>query len=217
MDELYKKATKVKEEHLIELRLDSVKSLNPKDVPSYFSSYFDRSILTYRSPTEGGMVKDYRISTLIQLIEVAKESKPFLFDVEGETLKKLGSVDISGIDLLISSHFIYTKPTKQDLEQFIAENMPKAKYIKVVNQPTEISEAIELLSLYSNSDAGKLIAFSMGDRWSFTRYISVLLGAPLMYSHPKGERVVEGMPDEDEAELYVKFASSAKNWTSTAL
>lgn len=215
IEEMYKKVSRVDSRSIIELRLDSIKNLNPKDVPSYFSSEMDRSIITYRSPSEGGLSRDYKITNLIQLVELMKDYKPLLFDIEAETLKKIsGSVDVSGLNLIISVHYIFTKPTQQDLNSFISENKDKAKYLKVVNSPENISEALQVLSLYSTVEKGKLIAFSVGDRWSFTRYLSVILGSPLMYTHLKNERVVEGMPEESEAYEFIKFL---KNWPSMPL
>jgi 3-dehydroquinate dehydratase type I len=214
LEEMYKKVSRTDERSILELRLDSVKSLNPKDVPSYFGSLMDRCIITYRSPSEGGMSKDYRLTNVIQLVELMKGMKPYLFDIEAETLKKIsGTADVSGLNLIISSHFIFTKATPQDLTSFISENRDKAKYLKVVNSPSTMSEALMVLSLYSSVEKGKLIAFSVGDKWSFTRYLSVVLGAPLMYSHLKNERVVEGMPEESEA---YEFAEFLKNWPSLA-
>ncbi len=215
IEEMYKKVSRVDSRSIIELRLDSIKNLNPKDVPSYFSSEMSRSIITYRSPSEGGLSRDYKITNLIQLVELMKDYKPLLFDIEAETLKKIsGSVDVSGLNLIISVHYIFTKPTQQDLNSFISENKDKAKYLKVVNSPENISEALQVLSLYSTVEKGKLIAFSVGDRWSFTRYLSVILGSPLMYTHLKNERVVEGMPEESEAYEFIKFL---KNWPSMPL
>ncbi len=213
IEEMYKKISRTDERSLIELRLDSIKSLNPKDVPSYFSSVMDRCIITYRSPSEGGMSKDYKITNLIQLIELMKDYHPYLFDIEADSLKKISSsVDTSGLNLIISTHYIFTKPTTQDLNSFISEYKDKAKYLKIVNNPENITEALMVLSLYSAIEKGKLIAFSVGDKWSFTRYLSVVLGSPLMYTHLKNERVVEGMPEEYEAYEFVKFL---KNWPST--
>ncbi|MGC8599798.1 MAG: type I 3-dehydroquinate dehydratase [Nitrososphaeria archaeon] len=213
IEEMYKKISRTDERSLIELRLDSIKSLNPKDVPSYFSSVMDRCIITYRSPSEGGMSKDYKITNLIQLVELMKDYHPYLFDIEADSLKKISSsVDTSGLNLIISTHYIFTKPTTQDLNSFISEHKDKAKYLKIVNNPENITEALMVLSLYSAIEKGKLIAFSVGDKWSFTRYLSVVLGSPLMYTHLKNERVVEGMPEEYEAYEFIKFL---KNWPST--
>ncbi|MFP3132965.1 MAG: type I 3-dehydroquinate dehydratase [Nitrososphaeria archaeon] len=212
IEEMYKKISRTNENSLLELRLDSIKSLNPKDVPSYFSSVMDRAIITYRSPSEGGMSKDYKITNLIQLIELMKDYHPYLFDIEAESLKKISnSVDTSGLNMIISTHYIFTKPTAQDLNSFISEYKDKAKYLKIVNNPENITEALMVLSLYSGIEKGKLIAFSIGDKWSFTRYLSVVLGSPLIYTHLKNERVVEGMPEEYEAYEFVKFL---KNWPS---
>ena len=213
IEEIYKKVSRTDERSLIELRLDSIKSFNPKDVPSYFSSVMDRCIITYRSPNEGGMSKDYKIANLMQLIELMKDYHPYLFDIEAESLKRISSsVDVSGLNLIISAHYVFTKPTQQELTSFVSEFKDKAKYLKVVNSPDNITDALMVLSLYSSVEKGKLIAFSAGDRWTFTRYLSVVLGAPLMYTHLKNERVVEGMPEEYEAYEFVKFL---KNWPST--
>ncbi len=213
IEEMYKKVSRTDERSLIELRLDSIKSLNPKDVPSYFGSFMDRCIVTYRSPNEGGMSKDYKIANLMQLIELMKDYHPYLFDIEAESLKRISNnVDVSGLNLIISTHYVFTKPTQQDLTSFISEFKYRAKYLKVVNSPDNITEALMILSLYSMLEKGKLIAFSVGDKWAFTRYLSVVLGSPLMYAHLKNERVVEGMPEESEAYEFVNFL---KNWPFT--
>ena len=95
IEEMYKKVSRTDEKSLIELRLDSIKNLNPKDVPSYFGSFMDRCIVTYRNPSEGGMSKDYKITNLIQLIELMKDHRPYLFDIEADSLKKISnSVEI---------------------------------------------------------------------------------------------------------------------------
>ena len=174
----------------------------------------DRCIVTYRSPSEGGLSKDYRISTLLQIIDIVRNLKPLYIDIEADTYRKIyESVDLSGLNLIISTHFLFTKPTRDDISNALAENKDKASIVKVVNSPSTMGEALMVLELYSKADKGKLVAFSVGEKYSFTRYISVILGSPLMYSSPKNERVIEGQPEEGEAHAFLEFVK--KNWSST--
>jgi 3-dehydroquinate dehydratase type I len=215
LEEIFKKTSRVNASSMIELRLDSVKMLNPKDIASYFGSMMNRCVVTYRVPSEGGLSRDYRISTLIQILDVVRELKPAYLDIEADTYRKISqSVDLNGFNLLISTHFLFTKPTEQDIESALTENRERASLVKVVNSPSTMKEALQVLDLYSKADRGKLVAFSVGERYSFTRYMSVVLGSPLIYSHLKNERVAEGQPEESEAYEFLEFVS--KNWNSTA-
>ncbi|MDG6927926.1 MAG: type I 3-dehydroquinate dehydratase [Nitrososphaerota archaeon] len=215
LEEIYKKMSRASEGSIIELRLDSVKMLNPKDIPSYFASSMSRCIVTYRVPSEGGLSRDYRISTLIQILDATRDLKPFYLDIEADTYRKISqSVDLSGFNLLISTHFLFTKPADQDIDNAWADSREKAGAVKVVNSPTTMSEALNVLELYGKAEKGKLVAFSVGERYSFTRYMSVMLGSPLLYSHLKNEKVAEGQPEETEAYEFLEFVN--KNWSSTA-
>ncbi len=215
LEEIYKKMSRINERSIIELRLDSVKTLNAKDISSYFGSNMSRCIVTYRVPSEGGLSKDYRISTLIQIIDAIRNLKPFYIDIEADTYRKISqSVDLSGLNLLISTHFLFTKPTDEDIDNAWADNKEKANAVKVVNSPSTMSDVLKVLQLYGKAEKGKLIAFSVGEKYSFTRYMSVMLGSPLLYSSLKNEKVVEGQPEETEAYEFLEFVS--KNWSSMA-
>ncbi len=146
---------------------------------------------------------------------MVRELKPAYLDIEADTYRKISqSVDLNGFNLLISTHFLFTKPTAQDIESALTDNRERASLVKVVNSPSTMGEALQVLDLYSKADRGKLVAFSVGERYSFTRYMSVVLGSPLIYSHLKNERVAEGQPEESEAYEFLEFV--AKNWNSTA-
>ncbi len=214
LEEIYKKVARTDERSAIELRLDSVKNLNPKDISSYFGSIMGRCIVTYRVPSEGGLSKDYRISTLIQIIDIVRNLKPLYMDIEADTYRKISqSVDLNGLNLLISTHFLFMKPVEDDIYNALADNKERASLVKVVNSPSSMSEALTVLELYSKADKGKLVAFSVGEKYSFTRYMSVILGSPLIYSSLKNERVAEGQPEESEAYEFLEFVR--KNWSST--
>jgi 3-phosphoshikimate 1-carboxyvinyltransferase len=81
-----------------------------------------------------------------------------------------------------------------------------ADIIKIVTTPKSIQEATRLLKLYKEFQGTQLVAFCMGEAASFTRILSLHLGAPFGYaSLDKGKESAEGQFTVSEMEKLLSF------------
>ncbi|MDG7048288.1 MAG: type I 3-dehydroquinate dehydratase [Nitrososphaerota archaeon] len=211
--EMVTKARKVADDVMFEFRLDSISEEYSKDIGNARlpESMSQRSILTYRVPNEGGMSRDYSVDRLIQLIRSCSSEPPAFVDVESSSIdNNLVAAELKRYSgrLIISSHLADGGTSVEGLFEHWLRWKGAAHYIKVINMPATLHEALLSLELYGLVDPLRLISFSAGKRWSFTRFTSVFLGSPLFYSCLPGEPLADGQPTVQEA---VKFKKAIED------
>jgi len=207
LGEMVTKAGMVAGDVMLEFRLDSLSEEHWSEaeamrLPEELSK---RSILTYRSPSQGGLSQAYSVDRLVELIGLLSPRPPAFMDIESSSIndgRVAASIEHYGGRLIISNHLPYGGTSVDELLVHWQRSKVAGHYIKIINMPTTLHEALLSLELYGQVDPFRLISFSAGNRWSFTRFTSVLLGSPLLYSCLPGEALAEGQPTVEEA---IKF------------
>ncbi len=182
---------------ITEARLDYLHEINLDSLFEKLSPLSNRLIITYRRPDEGGVDKSYNIGKARKIFLKLKEMKPLFIDIELRTINEIKEeIDTN---LIISKHYIGDSPTLRSIVEDVKECLKLGDIAKIVTYPKVFGEAVELLKLYKLFEPSKIVAFSAGSPWNFTRFLSLALGSPLIYASIPGEAVAPGQPTVDEA------------------
>lgn len=164
-----------------EMRLDY---LDPSDVGPFLesvSSRMGRAILTLRPRKEGGRFGGAEAER-IRLLEAAAAHRPFLLDVEYNTLlNNPGLRSRLNTDILASWHDLRGSPPVARLRRRMGEMNKYSNWVKMVVTADAGYGAAAVLSLYAYRGKTDLVAFAMGEEGRFTRLCSMHLGCPFMY------------------------------------
>ncbi|MCS7142896.1 MAG: type I 3-dehydroquinate dehydratase [Aigarchaeota archaeon] len=170
---------------MVELRLDDLSLDESREALSLASEYPVKVIATIRSVREGGGFRGDDETMIKSLRELSGRAD--LVDVE----YRLCEFDPRIVDhlrsngaMVIASRHVLTPILKIDQISELAEEMRRvADLVKVVYTATNTVVALGIIDLYAKEWAkGRLISFCMGERWSLTRPLSVILGAPFTYA-----------------------------------
>ena len=184
----------------VEIRFDFLK---PKDVPETLElvkKQLDKCVCTLRPKSEGGKFagSENERKSIIKLIAAYN---PFLLDIEFNALQKdkkfLNSMKTSKVRILVSWHDFKKTPTLIKLNKKFREMKKLSEYVKIVTMAKTINDATRILSLYNNTSATKLIAFSMGEEAQFTRILCLHMGSPFTYVS-LGKAIAPGQFSLDE-------------------
>ncbi|MDD3990504.1 MAG: type I 3-dehydroquinate dehydratase [Bacteroidales bacterium] len=110
-----------------------------------------------------------------------------------------------GFSIIISYHNYSGTDSFERLSEIVNLSADMgADIVKVVTTPKSIQEATRVLKLYKESGNVKLVAFCMGPPASFTRILSLYLGAPFGYaSLDKGKESADGQYTIHEMERFL--------------
>ncbi len=179
---------------LVEFRMDLIWD-SPPDlmrVRQLISGMEDRALLTWRSERHGGNGSDIPPEYLVSLAKISG-----LVDVELE----LALEGLRVANAVYSWHDPEGTPENEVLLRVSNQLLGAGGLAKVVTLARDELEAYRVLNLYRRVDhGGRLVAFSMGERASFSRRMAALLGSPLVYSF-LGEEVAPGQISLREALL----------------
>ena len=181
--------------HLFEIRLDyleddlSLESISSfilscraeRDAPSF------KFIFTYRLPEEGGkryLPEEERL----RILKHCLERGAYLVDLEWKALKRFikkhGNPPFPLDRTLVSFHDFEGTPNDRALKGLML-SLSKAsiKLAKVVCFSEKPEDGLRLLSLipYGRRLGMEVVAFGMGEKLSWTRIVSLILGAPFTY------------------------------------
>ncbi|MEN3047771.1 MAG: type I 3-dehydroquinate dehydratase [Candidatus Caldarchaeales archaeon] len=197
---------------LIELRLDALTT--PDLAASAVRGAKDLGatvIATVRSREEGGRYS----AGPKKLVEVLKavSGHADLVDLDRASLelrevRSLAS-ELGEDRVLASAHLGPGDPGVQELVQ-VAEALSSYGYlVKLVTSPVTAAGAASTLGLFREVgwSRGRLVAFSVGERWSLTRPLSLVLGAPFTYAALKGREVAPGQLSVRETKLLAEIFS----------
>ncbi|MCP4897273.1 MAG: type I 3-dehydroquinate dehydratase [bacterium] len=142
-------------------------------------------LVTHRSDAEGGSGSTDP-ETRLEVIRHAYEAGAALIDIEFD--RDLGVIDTLGLEperVVVSWHD--TQGTPQDLvDRADAMLACSARWVKMVPTARSIQDSAAVLDLVratsgSRPRSSRLICMAMGLEGQLTRYLSPLLGAPLMF------------------------------------
>ena len=198
MIQLIKKA--LKRSDYVEIRFDFLK---PEQVPQALElskKYLKFSVCTLRPKTEGGKFSGKELER-ISIIKLISEYKPFLLDIEYNTLRKnkslLNYVKKTKTPVLVSWHDFKKTPSIIDLQKKLNQMKKISNNVKIVTTAKTVKDASKVLSLYSISSKINLIVFSMGDLGRISRVLCLYLGSPYTYVS-LGKAVAPGQFSLDE-------------------
>jgi len=141
-------------------------------------------VCTLRPSSEGGKFHGTE-KERISILKLIAEYRPFLLDVEFNTLKKnkmLHSyIKKTKTDVLVSWHDFKKTPDVSSLKKMFKQMRKFSKHIKIVTSAKTQNDSSNILSLYNNSAKTNLIAFAMGDYGKMSRILCLYLGAPFTY------------------------------------
>ena len=176
--------TALKTSDFAELRFDFLK---PSDVPvalELVEKKIRKCVCTLRPRSEGGKFLGSE-NERISIIKLISEYRPYLLDIEFNTLKKNKKlqdyIKKTKTDVLVSWHDFKKTPNSSILENKFKEMKKLAKNVKIVTSAKSIGDATKILSLYSKARKINLIAFSMGDAGRISRILCLYLGSPFTY------------------------------------
>jgi 3-dehydroquinate dehydratase-1 len=181
--------------HLFEIRLDYLEDeLSPKSISSFIlSCRAERDapsfkfIFTCRLPEEGGkrpVPEEERLRILKHCLEMGA----YLVDLEWKSLqgfiKKHGNPPFPLDRTLVSFHDFEGTPNDRALKGLMKSlSQASVKLAKVVCFSEKPEDGLRLLSLipYGRRLGIEVVAFGMGEKLSWTRIVSLILGAPFTY------------------------------------
>jgi len=182
LDLVLKKA--LKKSDYVELRFDFLKPTQVPDALELVKEKMRRCVCTLRPSVEGGKFHGTE-KERISILKLIAEYRPFLLDVEFNTLRKnkmLHNYIIkTKTEVLVSWHDFKNTPDAYSLKKMFKQMKKFSKHIKIVTSAKTQNDSSNILSLYSNSDKTNLIAFAMGDYGKMSRILCLYLGAPFTY------------------------------------
>lgn len=182
LDLVLKKA--LKKTDYVELRFDFLKPAQVPDALELVKEKMRRCVCTLRPSSEGGKFHGTE-KERISILKLIAEYRPFLLDVEFNTLRKnkmLHNYIIkTKTDVLVSWHDFKNTPDVHSLKKMFKQMRKFSKHIKIVTSAKTQNDSSNILSLYNNSDKTSLIAFAMGDSGKMSRILCLYLGAPFTY------------------------------------
>ncbi len=185
---------------LVEFRMDLIWDLPPDlgKVRELIGGMEERTLLTWRTKKHGGEGSEVSPEYLETLAKISR-----LVDVEYELV--VGGLRIT--NAVNSWHDPEGTPDIRSLLRVSTQLLSAGGLAKVVTLARDELEAYRVLNLYKRVDhRGKLVAFSMGERASFSRRMAALLGSPLVYSF-LGSAVAPGQLTLREALLIKELLS----------
>ncbi len=182
LDSVLNKA--IKKSDYAELRLDFLK---PSQVPvalELASKNLNRCVCTLRPKSEGGKFTGNE-KERISILKLISEYKPFLLDVEFNTLRKNKSLNNyikkTKTVILVSWHDFKKTPPSSSLNKMLKRMKKLSTNVKIVTSAKSSNDSSRILALYNNSNKTKLIAFAMGEYGKISRILCLYLGSPFTY------------------------------------
>ena len=182
LDSVLNKA--IKKSDYAELRLDFLK---PSQVPvalELASKNLNRCVCTLRPKSEGGKFTGNE-KERISILKLISEYKPFLLDVEFNTLRKNKSlsnyIKKTKTAILVSWHDFKKTPPSSSLNKMLKQMKKLSTNVKIVTSAKSSNDSSRILALYNNSNKTKLIAFAMGEYGKISRILCLYLGSPFTY------------------------------------
>ncbi|MDW7759399.1 MAG: type I 3-dehydroquinate dehydratase [Acidobacteriota bacterium] len=116
-----------------------------------------------------------------------------------------------GRRVILSYHNHRRTPSAAVLERIAVRGLKNdADIVKIACRARSAGEALRIVSLYREPGgrAGKILAFGLGARATWTRIAAPLLGAPFTFAHPDGlEKTAEGQIAYGEMERILRLFS----------
>ncbi len=188
---------------LVELRLDWLKRLDQAEyVVREVRSLGIEVVTTLRSSAEGGKFAGgpEEAATILRRLGPRSDLVDVDFTALGHSEVREVVAELGRSRVIASLHLGPDGVEKSRLESAAEGLREHADLVKVVTRPPSLEGALATLSLYRSLRwaKGRLIAFSVGREYAFTRPMSLVLGAPFTYAALKGREVAPGQMTVEE-------------------
>ncbi|MDW8041359.1 MAG: type I 3-dehydroquinate dehydratase [Nitrososphaerota archaeon] len=173
-----------------------------------------RVISTFRSTAEGGRFEGDAGQLVRVLSAVSEHSDLVDVDLTSLSLAEIRTLvrNLGADRVLASAHLPRGDHDVRDLMEIAERLRAYGGIVKVITSPESADGVVSTLELYRALDwsQGRLIAFSSGQRWSLTRPLSLVLGAPFTYAALKGREVAPGQLGIGDTRKFAVFLESVK-------
>jgi 3-dehydroquinate dehydratase-1 len=194
---------------LIEIRADSLETINEEDIEKIKKVVKGEAIFTCRHVAEGGLHKVHE-ETRLKLLQKAIDIQFNYIDVELETCRTRKFTGTPSTKIIISYHnFIETPPyfdlTKiiDDIRSFHPDIMKIATMVKIDKDVISLTRV-----LVNKLPNDTLIILGMGDKGKITRLLQPYLGGYLTFASLDGSSSAPGQIDYKKLEELYKNINS---------
>ncbi len=168
----------------VELRIDALDDYEEIHAISEIFNEF-KTVVTNRRKEEGGLKAQEEIKR-IEALEKAVLLKPWAIDIEMATEKKLRqrlekTARENDVKIIVSHHDFRKTPSKNTLKKIAETALAEGDFAKIACSASTREDAENLLCLVEKHP-GKVTAFALGEKFSWTRLESLRIGAPFGYA-----------------------------------
>lgn len=178
--------------NIVELRLDLFKIL-----PAFeeIEKITKPKIVTVRKEAEGGAFKGneddrydifMKYSSIAEYVDVEFDSEDRFFDLTPKIIE--------------SYHNFVETPDYKTLKEIIGNR--KGDIFKIATLGKSKRDVEVIFKILLNND--NVIAFLMGEKFAFTRIVSLFMGSPFIYCHA-GKSIAAGQIEAHEANRFIKI------------
>jgi len=169
-----------------ELRLDAMEGFTAEELKELAG--MRKMVMTDRRAFEGGF-KTQTDTERFDAIHSAIEAKPWAVDLEIQSprmfrRKLIQLAHKMGVKIISSYHNLKKTPPAEKLLEMVEEVRSDSDYVKIVCTPHSEDDVTALLDLVRRYP-GKVAAFGLGEKYAYTRILSLSLGAPFGYAKGK--------------------------------
>lgn len=168
---------------VLELRIDYIdyNSYTIEEIRKLINDINFTIIATNRRKEEGGFFKGSE-SERIKILESLSDLVDYI-DIELESGKEnIGKIVATGVKTIISYHDFEKTPTIEFLEDIIRKEKELGDIAKIATMPSDVFDTIKIVNLMENNKNSDLIAISMRELGSYTRFISSNYQSPLTFA-----------------------------------
>lgn len=187
---------------LVEVRLDSLKSLNPRtDIDTIIRQCPLPTLFTYRPTWEGGQYAGDEMSRL-DALRLAMESGADYIDVELKAIDKFNNAlrgnKSTKCKLIVSSHNYDSTPSAEDLGNLVARIQASgADIVKFATTAQDITDVARVFQITVHSQV-PIIAMVMGEKGLMSRILCPKFGGYLTFGTLEDGKVsAPGQPTID--------------------
>lgn len=209
---------------LAELRIDSLKNQDPKNIQEIIRKSSLPLIVTNRNKENRGMFPSGNEDSRLYLLRSSMEAKPAFIDIELQTNENDRDAIISeakkkGIGVICSYHDFQNTPKTEDIIQFykqvVETGADLAKLVFTPHSKKDVASILKAVQLTRHEQIPSTI-FGMGEMGQDTRILSPVLGSCLTYCALKVETNTGlfQISLKDTRSIFGLIESKRKNWSS---
>ncbi|MBD3245032.1 MAG: type I 3-dehydroquinate dehydratase [Candidatus Moranbacteria bacterium] len=178
---------------LLELRIDYIKNIKPKNLSIIKKSLKKPCILTCRKKNQGGFFSGKEKDRL-KIIQKAIDLEFDHIDIELESIYKINLTNSLKPKVICSFHDFEKTPSYEKLEKIKGQmTKTKANIYKIAVFANKKSDNLKLFKLLLNKkQSQKMIVIAMGEKGKISRIIAPLLGSYLTFASFKNSKSAPG-------------------------